>query len=102
LKRFTDPNWLARVRMLSTMLYPEAFVEGAQFSVSDLARQCVVGREFANRSPRRCLRGHMKALWTRESDWTVVWVVGEGTTSVVGVHAMTCRSKFIFWPYATW
>ena len=29
----TAPNWFARVRMLSTMLYPEALVDGEQFSV---------------------------------------------------------------------
>jgi len=40
---FTGPNWLARARIFSTMLYPEAFVEGAQFSILDSARQCVVG-----------------------------------------------------------
>ena len=38
LKMLTDPNWLARVRIFSTMLYPEAFVEGAQFSVWGSAR----------------------------------------------------------------
>jgi len=39
----TAPNWLARVRILSTMLYPEVFVEGAQFSVWGSARECVAG-----------------------------------------------------------
>jgi hypothetical protein len=29
----TAPNWFARMRMLSTMLYPEALVDGGQFSV---------------------------------------------------------------------
>ena len=91
LKMLTDPNWLARVRIFSTMLYPEAFVEGAQFSVWDLARNCVVGRELANRNPRRCLRDHTKVRYARELGRAVGWVVGEGTTSFVGAHAMTCR-----------
>jgi len=29
----TAPNWPARLRIFSTMLYPEEFVEGEQFSV---------------------------------------------------------------------
>ena len=41
----TDPNWLARLRTLSTMLYPEAFVEGVQFSIRDSARERVAGKE---------------------------------------------------------
>ena len=68
LKMLTDPNWLARVRIFSTILYPEAFVEGVQFSVWDSVRQCVVGQERADRSPRRCLRGHMKVWYMRELD----------------------------------
>jgi len=39
----TDPNWLARVRIFSTMLYPEAFVEGAQFSVWNSAQERMAG-----------------------------------------------------------
>jgi hypothetical protein len=33
LKRLTAPNWSARLRMLSVRLYPEALVDGGQFSV---------------------------------------------------------------------
>jgi len=43
LEILTAPNWLARVRMVSAMLYPEALVDDAQFSVWDPARECVVG-----------------------------------------------------------
>ena len=38
----TAPNRLASVRTFSTMLYPEALVEGAQFSVRDLALECMI------------------------------------------------------------
>ena len=30
----TAPNWFASTRIFSIMLYPEALVDGAQFSVS--------------------------------------------------------------------
>ena len=43
LKMLTAPNWLARMRMLSTMLYPEEWVEGGQFSARDSVCECVVG-----------------------------------------------------------
>ena len=39
----TAPNWLARVRIYSTMLYPEEFVEGEQFSAWESAPERVVG-----------------------------------------------------------
>jgi len=39
----TAPNWFARMRMLSMMLYPEAWVDGGQFSVWDSAWERVVG-----------------------------------------------------------
>jgi len=45
LKMLTAPNWLARLRIFSTMLYPEALVDGAQFSVRDSAREHVVERK---------------------------------------------------------
>jgi len=43
LKMLTAPNWLARVRIYSTMLYPEEFVEGEQFSAWESAPERVVG-----------------------------------------------------------
>ena len=39
LKVLTAPNRFARARTLLAMLYPEAEVEGAQFSVWDSARE---------------------------------------------------------------
>ena len=73
----TDPNWLARVRILSTMLYPEAFVEGAQFSVGDSARLCVAGRGWLTVVPedaygviRECgIRGSWIRLLGRGGWW---------------------------------
>ena len=41
LKMLTAPNSLARVRMFSTMSYPEELVEGAQFSVRGSALEHV-------------------------------------------------------------
>ena len=86
MKTLTAPNWSARTRMLSTMLYPDEFVEGAQFSVRKSVSERVVCWIRADRSPRKCLRGYMKAVWARELDWGVQseWMEGEGTTSVVG------------------
>ena len=76
----TAPNWLASVRMLSTMLYPEALVDGWQFSVRRGSYwECVVG-ERADRSPRRCQLDHMKAWWTREPGQAVRCVAGGSTT----------------------
>ena len=40
-----DPNWFDRVRMLSTMLYPEVVVDGVQFSVQVSAWEHVVERK---------------------------------------------------------
>jgi len=52
----TVPNWLARVRILSAMPYPEASVDDGQFSVWYLAWERAVGEneptvvpEYANR-----------------------------------------------------
>jgi hypothetical protein len=63
----TAPNGLARLRILSARLYPEALVGGAQFSVwiqlGDAWRD-----EWADRSPRRYLRVHTRMRWTRGLD----------------------------------
>ena len=83
LKTLTAPYWLARVRMLSTMVYPEELVDGAQFSIWDSAWERVMRWERADRSPRRCLRAHMEAWWTTRSRWVVLWMKGESTTSAV-------------------
>ena len=40
----TAPNWLARVRIFSTIWYPDALVEGAQFSTRDSAWEGVVSK----------------------------------------------------------
>ena len=63
---FTAPNWLARIRMLSMRLYPDALVDGGQFSVWNSALEGVKNVTRADRSPRICLRGHMKTWWKRE------------------------------------
>ena len=39
----TAPNWFARTRRFSIMLYPEALVDGGQFSVWASAWKYVVG-----------------------------------------------------------
>lgn len=68
LKMFTAPNWLARMRMLSTRLYPDALKGGGQFSEWDLASEELAIAVESNRSPRRCLRVHMKTWWKGEAD----------------------------------
>jgi len=39
----TAPNWFARVRTLSMILYPEAWADGGQFSVWNSAWERAVG-----------------------------------------------------------
>ena len=81
---FTAPNWLDRIRMLWMRAYPDALVDGEQFSEWDsaLERMGIVTR--ADRSPRRCLRAHMKAEWKREVDYAAGRMGGKRRTSVAG------------------
>lgn len=58
---FAAPNWLARIRMFSTRVYPDPLVDGGQFSVRDSGLEGLEIVAGANRSPRRCLRARMKA-----------------------------------------